>query len=83
MASADDQTGLPIGLALTRSHHGLALEVFRVTSPTPPQVALQGLQQDFLPLMIGVQQYAGLSLVVLGRLASGRTKSANLLQEGS
>jgi hypothetical protein len=33
--------------------------------------------------MIGVQQYAGLSLVILGRLARGRTKSANLLQEGS
>ncbi len=33
--------------------------------------------------MIGVQQYAGLSLVVLGRLARGRTKLANLLQEGS
>ncbi len=28
--------------------------------------------------MIGMQQYAGLSLVVLGRLACGRTKSANL-----
>ncbi len=37
----------------------------------------------FLPSMIGVQQYAGLSLVVLGRLARGRTKLANLLQEGS
>ncbi len=37
----------------------------------------------FLPLMIGVQKYAGLSLVVLGRLARGRTKSANLLPKGS
>ncbi len=37
----------------------------------------------FLPLMIGVQQYAGLSLVVLGRFARGRTKLANLLPEGS
>ncbi len=37
----------------------------------------------FLPLMISVQQTAGLSLVVLGRLARGRTKLANLLQEGS
>ena len=47
MASANDQTGLPIGSALTRSHHGLALGVFRVTSPTPPQVALHGPQTDF------------------------------------
>ncbi len=41
------------------------------------------LEKIFLLLMISMQQYAGLSLVVLGRLACGRTKSANLLQEGS
>jgi hypothetical protein len=33
--------------------------------------------------MIGVQRYAVLSLVVLGRLARGRTKLANLPSEGS
>jgi hypothetical protein len=33
--------------------------------------------------MIGMQQYAGLFLVVLGRLARGCTKSANILPEGS
>ncbi len=32
--------------------------------------------------MIGMQQYAVSSLVVLGRLASGRTKLANLPSEG-
>jgi hypothetical protein len=37
----------------------------------------------FLPLMISMQRYAGLALVVLGRLARGHTKLANLLQEGS
>jgi hypothetical protein len=37
----------------------------------------------FLPSMIGVQQYTVLSLVVLGRLAHGRTKLANLPSEGS
>ncbi len=37
----------------------------------------------FLPLMIGVQQCAALFLVVLGRLACGRTKSTNLQPEGS
>jgi hypothetical protein len=31
--------------------------------------------------MIGVQKYAGLSLVVHGRLACGDTKLANLLPE--
>ncbi len=82
MASADDQTGLPIGSVLVRLHHGLALGVFRVTRPTLPQVALWGPQKEFLPSMIGMQQYTGLSLVVLGRLARGCTKSANLLQEG-
>jgi hypothetical protein len=41
------------------------------------------LEKDFLQLMIGVQQYAGLSLVVLGRLAHGRTKLTHLLQEDS
>jgi hypothetical protein len=83
MASANDQTGLPICLALVRLHHGLALGVFRVTSPTLLQVALQGPQKEFLPSIIGVQQCAGLFLVVLGRLARGHTKLANLLPEGS
>jgi hypothetical protein len=41
------------------------------------------LERIFLPLMIGVQQYAGLSLVILGRLARGHTKSAILPPEGS
>jgi hypothetical protein len=41
------------------------------------------LEKNFLPLMIGVQQYAGLSFVVFGRLAHGRIKLANLLPEGS
>ncbi len=50
MASADDQTGLPIGSALPRLHHGLALGVFRVTSPTPPRVAHQGPQMDFFAI---------------------------------
>ncbi len=40
-------------------------------------------EKIFSPLMIGVQQCAGLSLVVLGRLAHGYTKLANLLPEGS
>ena len=47
MASADAQTELPIGLALARLHHRLALGVFRITRPTPPGVALQGHQKDF------------------------------------
>jgi hypothetical protein len=50
MASAKDQTGLPIGLALARLHHGLALGVFRVMSPTPPRVALRGPQKDFFAI---------------------------------
>jgi hypothetical protein len=33
--------------------------------------------------MIGMKQCAGMFLVVLGRLARGRTKLANLLPEGS
>jgi hypothetical protein len=82
VASADNQTGLPIGLALTRAYQGIVLEVFKVVSPTLPQVA-GVLKKIFLPLMIGMQQYAGLSLVVLWRLARGRTKLANLLPEGS
>ncbi len=41
------------------------------------------LKKIFLPSMIGVQQCAGLFLVVLRRLACGRTKLANLLPEGS
>jgi hypothetical protein len=41
------------------------------------------MKRFFLPLMIGVQQCAGLFLVVLGRLARGRTKLAYLLPEGS
>ncbi len=83
VASADNQTGLPIGLVLVHSHHGLALGVFRVTSPTPPQVAFWRNQKEFLPLMIGMQQYTVSSLVVLGRLARGRTKLANVPSEGS
>jgi hypothetical protein len=47
VASAKDQTGLPICSALVRSHHGLALGVFRVKIPILPQVALQGPQKDF------------------------------------
>ncbi len=50
MASADDQTGLPIGSTLARLHHGLALGVFRVTNPTLPRVALQGSQKDFFAI---------------------------------
>ncbi len=83
MTSANNQTGLPIGLALVRLHQGIDLGVFGVVGPTLPQVALQGPQKDFLSSIIGVQQYAGLSLVVLGRLAYGRTKSVNLLTESS
>ncbi len=41
------------------------------------------LKRTFLSLMIGVQWYAGLSLVVLWRLTRSRTKSANLLPEFS
>jgi len=44
-AVADDvdvQTGLPIGAALARAHHGLALRVFGLAGPTLPQVALRG-----------------------------------------
>ncbi len=37
----------------------------------------------FFPLMISVQQCVGLFLVVLGGLACGGTKPANLLPEGS
>ncbi len=47
MASAVNQTGLPIGSVLARSQHGLALGVFRVTSPTLPQVALGVLKKEF------------------------------------
>ncbi len=47
VASADNQTGLPIGLALARSHHRLALGVFRVTRPTPLRVAPWGPQKEF------------------------------------
>ncbi len=83
VAYANNQTGLPISLALARTYQGIILGVFRVVGPTPPQVALQGSWKEFLPSMIDVQQYAGLSLVVLGRLARGCTKSANLLPEGS
>jgi hypothetical protein len=53
MASADDQTGIPIGLGLARSHHGLALGVFRVTRSTSLQVALQGPQKDFFAINDG------------------------------
>ncbi len=41
------------------------------------------LKKNFLPSTIGVQQCAGLFLVILGRLACGHKKSANLLPEGS
>jgi hypothetical protein len=41
------------------------------------------LEKIFLPSMIGMQWYAGLSLVVLGRLSCGCTKLAHLLPEGS
>ncbi len=83
MASVNNQTGLPVGLALARSHHGIVLGVFRVTGPTLPQVALWGPWKDFFAINDGVQQCAGLFLVVLERLARGRTKPANLLPEGS
>ncbi len=82
MASANNQTGLPIGLVLARMYQGIDLGVFRVVCATPPQ-HFGVLKKIFLPLMISVQRYAGLFLVVLGRLARGRTKSANLLPEGS
>ncbi len=55
----------------------------RVMGPTLLQVALWGPWKEFSPSMIGVQQCAGLFLVVLGRLAHGHTKPANLLTEGS
>ncbi len=48
MASAIDQTGLPVGSVLACLHHGIVLGVFRVTSPTPPQVSLRGPRKDFL-----------------------------------
>ncbi len=59
------------------------LWVFRVTVPTPPQVALWGPRKEISPSMISMQQCAGLFLVVFDRLAHGRTKPANLLHEGS
>ncbi len=83
VASADNLTGLPVGLALARLHHGIVLGVFRVTRPTPLQVALRGPWKEFFLSMISMQQCAGLFLVVLGRLACGRTKPANLLPEDS
>ena len=62
-ASADDRPGLPIGLALARLHHGLALRVFRVTSPTPPRVALWGPQKDFFAIN---DWHAAIRWLVLG-----------------
>ncbi len=41
------------------------------------------LEKIGFPSMIGVQRWAGLFVVVLGRLARGRTEPANLLPEGS
>ncbi len=63
MASADNQTGLPIGSALVRSHHGLALRVFRVTSPTLPRAALQGPRKEFFAVD---DQRAAICWLVLG-----------------
>ncbi len=65
-----------IGSALKRLHQ-------RVKGPTQPQVALWGPQKNFLPSMIGMQHYTGLSLVVVGKHASGCTILAILLPEGS
>jgi hypothetical protein len=73
VASADNQTRLTMDLLLESSGSQAQLRCewhFRV------------LEKIFLLSMIGVQQYAVLSLVVLGRLACGCTKLANLLQEG-
>ena len=81
MASANNQTGLPVSSALARLDHGIVLGVFRIMGPTLLQVALWGPLKDFLPSMIGVQQCAGLFLVVLGRLSRGRTEPANLLPQ--
>jgi hypothetical protein len=50
VASADNQTGLLVGSALARLHHGIVLGVFRVTGPTPPQVALQGPLKEFFAI---------------------------------
>jgi hypothetical protein len=63
VVSADNQTELPIGLALARSYHGLSIGVFRVTSPTLPQVALQGPQKDFFALN---DWHAAIRCLVLG-----------------
>jgi hypothetical protein len=50
VASADNQTGLPIGFVLAPLHHGIVLGVVRVTGPTLPQVALRGPQKDFFAI---------------------------------
>jgi hypothetical protein len=70
VASADNQTGLPVGLALGRLHHGIVLEVFRVTTPTPPQLALQGPQTEFFTI---VDWRAAMCWLVLGGPCHGLT----------
>ena len=42
IGNVDDQTGLPLGVALVHTHQGLALGLYGLTSPTPPRVALRG-----------------------------------------
>jgi hypothetical protein len=63
MASANNQTGLSISLALAQSHHGLTPGVFRVTSPTLPQVALCDRQKDFFAVN---DPHAAIRWLVLG-----------------
>jgi hypothetical protein len=63
VASADDQTGLPIGSALARTYQGFDLGVFRVMSPTPPQVALLGPRKDFFAIN---DQRTAMGWLVLG-----------------
>ncbi len=53
----------PRRLSTRAFHHGLALGVFRITSPTPLQVALQGPRKEFFAIN---DQHAAIYWLVLG-----------------
>ncbi len=76
-----------LGSPLARRSHARTMGLLLESSGSQAQLCRKWhfgvLNKNFSPSMIGVQRYAGLSLVVLWRLACGRTKLANLLPEGS
>ncbi len=50
MALAIDPTASPVGEALTRTHHGFALEAIGTRSLILPQVALEGPQKRLIAI---------------------------------